>query len=128
MSSVTPPKKQCQQCQSIPRILKAFCYSAAGLRSAYACEAAFREEVWVSLILLVVSFFLRVSFRDHLLLIAPLFFVLLVELLNSAIEAAVDHVSLDFHPMAKRAKDMGSAAVLLSIVMAVLVWVGVLWE
>ncbi|QKE39694.2 MAG: diacylglycerol kinase [Ferrovum myxofaciens] len=128
MPCVTPPRKPCQQWQSLPRVVKAFCHSAAGLRSAYAYEAAFREEVWVSLILLVVSFFLRVSFRDHLLLIVPLLFVLLVELLNSAIEAAVDYISLDLHPMAKRAKDMGSAAVLLSIVMVVLVWVGVLWE
>ncbi len=110
-----------------PRIVKAFFYSAAGFRSAYTGEAAFREEVWVSLILGVISWFLQISLSQHLALVGSLIFVLLVELLNSAIEASVDHTSLEFHPMAKCAKDMGSAAVLLSLVLALMVWVGVLW-
>ena len=108
------------------RVWRALHYSLAGLRAAYTCEDAFRQETLLAAILIPLSFFLPVAWTGRALMIASVLLVLIVELLNSAIEAAVDRVSLDRHHLAKRAKDIGSAAVLLALLNVLLVWLCVL--
>ncbi len=94
----------------------------AGLRAAWQHEDAFRQEVLIAAIAIPVALLLHAGTAGKALMIASILLVLIVELLNSALEAAVDHASLEQHPLAKRAKDVASAAVLLSIVNAVVVW------
>ena len=106
----------------LQRVWNAFHYSMAGLHAAFTCEDAFRQEAMLAGILIPVSFFLPVSGVGHALMIASVLLVLIVELLNSAIEAVVDRVSLDRHHLSKRAKDIGSAAVLLALINVVSVW------
>ena len=112
----------------LSRVWHALHYSLAGLHAAYTCEDAFRQEVFLALLLIPLSFFLPVSWGGRALMIASVFLVLIVELINSAIEAAVDRVSLDRHHLSKRAKDIGSAAVLLALLNVALVWACVLLE
>ncbi|MFY9327319.1 MAG: diacylglycerol kinase [Georgfuchsia sp.] len=109
------------------RILNAFGYSLAGLRAAYRHEDAFRQETWLSLALIPLALFLPASGLGKALMIGSVLLVLIVELLNSAIEAAVDRVSLENHRLAARAKDIGSAAVLVSLLNVFAVWVMVLF-
>ena len=104
------------------RIWRAFFYSKAGLSAALLHEHAFRQELLLALIFLPFAVFLPLTLGERALLIATLLLVLVVELLNSAIEAVVDRVSLDNHELSKRAKDLGSAAVLLSCVIVIIVW------
>lgn len=99
----------------------------AGLRAAWQHEEAFRQEVLVAAIAIPVALLSPVSPLGKALMIASILMVLIVELLNSALEAAVDHTSLEQHPIAKRAKDVASAAVLLSIANAIAVWCLVLF-
>lgn len=94
----------------------------AGLRAAWQHEDAFRQEVLIAAIAIPVALLSPASAVGKALMIASILLVLIVELLNSALEAAVDHTSLEQHPLAKRAKDVASAAVLLSIVNAAVVW------
>lgn len=110
----------------LKRVWSAFFYSLAGLRAAIQHEDAFRQEVLLAGMLIPVALFLHVSTIGKALMIASILLVLIVELLNSAIEAAVDHTSLDHHQLAKRAKDIGSAAVLLSLLNVVFVWLLIL--
>ncbi|MDR2862581.1 MAG: diacylglycerol kinase [Puniceicoccales bacterium] len=110
------------------RIWLAFTYSRDGLAEAVRHEHAFRQELFVIVPMLGVAVALPVGWRDTALLCASLLGVLIVELLNSAVESCIDYISLERHPLAKRAKDMGSAAVGLSIVVAGLVWAAVLFE
>ena len=110
----------------LQRLWNALHYSMAGLRAAYACEDAFRQEALLAALLIPASFFLPVSGIGRALMIASVLLVLVVELLNSAIEATVDRVSLDRHHLSKRAKDIGSAAVLLALINVLLVWACVL--
>ena len=93
-----------------------------GLRAAFQHEEAFRQEVFIAAIAMPVALLLPVSPLGKAMMIASILLVLIVELLNSALEAAVDHTSLEQHPLAKRAKDIASAAVFLSIVNALVVW------
>jgi diacylglycerol kinase (ATP) len=93
-----------------------------GLHVAWQHEDAFRQEVLVAAIAIPVALLLPVALLGKAMMIASLLLVLIVELLNSALEAAVDHTSLEQHPLAKRAKDIASAAVFLSIVNALVVW------
>jgi len=93
-----------------------------GLRAAWRHEDAFRQEVLVALIAIPVALLVPVGAIGKTMLIASILLVLIVELINSALEAAVDHTSLERHPLAKRAKDVASAAVLLSIVNALVIW------
>ena len=106
----------------LQRVWNALHYSLAGLSAAFRCEDAFRQEALLAALLIPASFFLPVSGVGRALMIASVLLVLIVELLNSAIEAAVDRVSLDRHHLSKRAKDIGSAAVLLALINVVLVW------
>lgn len=106
----------------LTRIAKATRYSAQGLRAAWRHESAFRQESVIAAILLPVSFWLGSSATQTAMLIATLAIVLITELLNSAIEAVVDHVSPEHHELAGRAKDLGSAAVFVSLSLTACVW------
>ncbi len=106
------------------RVWNALGYSLAGIRSAYRHEEAFRQELWLSACLVPLALCLPVGWLGRAAMIASVLLVLIVELLNSAIEAAVDRISLAQHDLAKRAKDIGSAAVLLSLLNVVVVWLG----
>ncbi len=106
----------------LARVLAAFFYSIDGLRSAFTNEAAFRQELFLFLLLLPVLIFLPVSGQLKAFLFLANSIILIVELLNSGIEAVVDMTSPEYHKLAKQAKDMGSAAVLLSIILAVVLW------
>lgn len=108
------------------RVFKAFFYSLDGIASSLKHEAAFRQEVILAVILIPLSFVLHVPLAQHLMLAGSVILVLIVELLNSAIEAVVDDISLRNRPLAKRAKDMGSAAVLLSLLNCLMCWVSVI--
>jgi diacylglycerol kinase (ATP) len=108
------------------RVWNAFFYSLDGLRAAYQHEDAFRQEALVAVVLIPLALFLPVSGVGKALMIASVLLVLLVELLNSAVEATVDRISLENHQLAKRAKDIGSAAVFVSLLNAIVVWLLVL--
>lgn len=109
------------------RILDATRISLAGLAAAVRHEDAFRQELIVVAVLAPCGWMLGASGAERALLIGSLLLVLIVELINSAIEAVVDRVSLEYHDLSKRAKDLGSAAVMLSIVNAAIVWALVLF-
>ncbi|WP_420235147.1 diacylglycerol kinase [Pseudomonas sp. ABY48] len=106
----------------LKRILNASGYSLDGLRAAFVGEAAFRQLVLLNVVLIPLSFFLSVSRVERALLIAVCLLALIVELLNSAVEAAIDRISLEQHPLSKNAKDMGSAAQFVALTMIALVW------
>lgn len=108
------------------RIWNALFYSIDGLTAAFRHEDAFRQEALLALVLIPVALFIATSGIGKALMIASVFLVLVVELLNSAVEAAVDRISLENHKLAKRAKDIGSAAVLMALVNVVVVWTLVL--
>ena len=108
------------------RVLNAFNYSMAGLRAAFSCEDAFRQEAVLAAILIPAAFFLPVSGIGRGLMIACVLLVLMVELLNSAIEAAVDRISLSLHPLSKQAKDMGSAAQFIALSAIAITWLVIL--
>jgi diacylglycerol kinase (ATP) len=104
------------------RLINAFGYSIAGFREAYRNEDAFRQEVLLALVLLPLAFYLGQTALHKALMIACVLLVMIVELLNSSIEATVDRISLENHALAKRAKDIGSAAVLMSLINLAVVW------
>lgn len=108
------------------RVRNAFFYSLAGLRAAFENEAAFRQEIFLAIILIPVALFMPASGVGKALMIASVLLVLIVELLNSAVEAVVDRISFERHELAKRAKDIGSAAVMLSLINVPAVWLLVL--
>ncbi len=104
------------------RVINATGYSLAGLRAAFAGEAAFRQLLLLSAILIPISFLLDVSRVERALMVAVCLLSLIIELLNSAIEAAIDRISLERHPLSKNAKDMGSAAQMVGMTMIAAVW------
>ena len=106
----------------IKRLLNAIRYSASGFQIAFSKEDAFRQEIFLALILIPSAFYIASSASELVLLISSTLLVPIIELLNSAIEAAVDRISLEKHQLAKRAKDIGSAAVFLSLVNLLAVW------
>lgn len=108
------------------RILNAAGYSWAGLTAAFRHEDAFRQEVFLAVLLIPLALVLGATGVQRALMIGSVLVVLIVELLNSALEAAVDRISLEHHLLIKRAKDMGSAAVMIALVNAAAVWVLVL--
>jgi diacylglycerol kinase (ATP) len=112
----------------LDRILHAAGYSWAGLRAAYRGESAFRQETWMTLIGLPLAFWIGRDWVQVALLAGSLILVLIVELLNSAVEAVVDRVSFEIHDLSKRAKDIASAAVLLSLVLAGGIWAAAIWQ
>lgn len=106
----------------ITRLTNALAYSLHGFSSAFRHEEAFRQETLLAAIMIPLALILDVSGLARAVMIASVLLVLIVELLNSAIEAAVDRISLENHRLSKRAKDIGSAAVLLSLVNVAVVW------
>lgn len=106
----------------LSRLVNAFGYSVEGFKAAFKHEDAFRQEVFLSLILVPLGLYLGKTGVEKALLVTVILLVLIVELFNSAIEAAVDHTSLERHLLAKRAKDIGSAAVFVALAIAVIVW------
>ena len=112
--------------RGLQRIVDATHYSLEGLRAAWAGEAAFRQELVISALLTPVALLLPVGLAEKILLIGVLALVIIVELLNSAIEAAVDRDSLEINPLGKRAKDVGSAAVMMALMLAAGTWLAIL--
>jgi diacylglycerol kinase (ATP) len=110
----------------IDRIVHATRNSLNGLHAAYTGESAFRQETWLAVVMLPLSFWLGRNAIEIALLAGTVLLVLIVELLNSAIEAVVDRVSFDWHDLSKRAKDIASAAVLLSLLLCAGMWLTVI--
>ncbi|WP_309626728.1 diacylglycerol kinase [Methylibium sp.] len=112
----------------LDRVIRATGYSVHGLLLAYRGESAFRQEVWVAAVLLPGAFWVGRSWIEISLLVGAVLLVLIVELLNSSIEAAIDRVGYELHDLSKRAKDLASAAVMLSVLLCVGVWAAALWQ
>ena len=111
----------------ITRIIKAAGYSWKGVRAAWINEAAFRQEGVAVIIAIIIAASVDVDAITRVLLIGSVVLVMIVEILNSAIEAVVDRIGSEFHELSGRAKDMGSAAVLMAILLALFTWVSLLW-
>ena len=112
----------------ITRILDATGYSMSGIRAAWKNEAAFRQEVVGGLVMLLLSFFIAADPLQWLLLVFPLLILLIVELINSALESVVDRIGPEKHELSGRTKDMGSAAVFFSLVLVVVSWAAIIWH
>ena len=121
------PVSEFKSKSGVKRIFAAFFYSIDGLKAAWKNEHAFRQEVVLAVPAVIVALLLPVSALEKLMLISVVVMVLIVELVNSAIEAIVDKASPEFHELAGRAKDMGSAAVLLLMCNVMLCWGLILW-
>jgi diacylglycerol kinase (ATP) len=111
----------------IARIIAAAGHSINGMKACWEHEAAYRQDVALSLVLFIASFFVAKSASQWLLLISPLFLLLIVESLNSAIEAAVDRISTEYHDLSGRAKDIASAAVFFCLCLIVVSWGAIAW-
>lgn len=111
----------------LKRILLAAKYSWQGFRAAYRKEEAFRQEVWLAIFAVPLGFYLGSDGVERALLVGSILLVLIVELLNTGIENVVDRVGTDLHKLSGRAKDMGSAAVFTSLILAAMVWLSILW-
>ncbi len=110
----------------ITRIIHAGGYSMKGLHAAWKYEAAFRQEVTLLILLSMVTFFLPIDKHEQITLIGSLVLVVIVELINSAIEAVVDRTGSEWHELSGRAKDIGSAAVFITLALTALVWAVIL--
>lgn len=117
-----------KQNTGVKRIVNATFFSVAGLRAAWRNEAAFRQECLLALVLTPTALWLGQTAAERALLIATVWLVLIVELLNSAVEAVVDRVGTDHHKLSGRAKDLGSAGVFVSLLLTLVVWVLIGWE
>ncbi len=128
---MTQPEQAVSEFKSksgLKRIFSALLYSIDGFKSAWRNEHAFRQELVLVVLGIVIALALPVSAFEKLMMIAVLLLILVVELINSAIEAVVDRVSLERHSLSKNAKDFGSAAVLLTFVIALATWVVILLD
>lgn len=114
------------EAKGIKRIIYANQFSWQGLRRCYQSEAAFRQELWVGIVLIPLAIYMADSAIERILLIFPIFLVLIVEVINSAIESVVDRIGDEYHPLSGAAKDMGSAAVWLSLLLLVITWLIIL--
>lgn len=112
----------------LDRIRHAAGYSIEGMVGAYRHESAFRQETWLAVLLVPLAFWIGRSWVEVALLAGSVLLVMVVELLNSAVEAAVDRISLELHDLAKRAKDYGSAAVFIALTLCGCVWAAALWQ
>lgn len=99
-----------------------------GIRDAWHYESAFRQDAFISVVLLLLSFLLARTVVEWIILILPLFVLLIVELLNSAIENVVDRIGPERHELSGRAKDMGSSAVFFCLILIAVVWLGMAWS
>lgn len=114
--------------RGLHRIIWASKYSWLGIKAAWKHEAAFREELYLMVIMLPAAFWLGQTAVERILLIGVCFLVVIVELLNSAIEAAIDRIGSEMHELSGRAKDMGSAAVFFALCLAGLCWGLIAWQ
>lgn len=112
----------------LDRIAHAAGYSLDGVIAAYRNESAFRQESWLAALLVPLAFWLGQGWVEIALLAGSVLLVMVVELLNSAVEATVDRISFELHDLAKRAKDFGSAAVFISLTLCGAVWSAALWQ
>jgi diacylglycerol kinase (ATP) len=117
-----------KQNTGLKRIVNATFFSLAGLKAAWRNEAAFRQESLLALVLTPTAFWLGQNAVERSLLIGSVWLVLIVELLNSAVEATVDRVGMDHHKLSGRAKDLGSAGVFVSLVLTLIIWALIAWE
>jgi len=108
------------------RLLSAAKFSKQGLQAAYKGEAAFRQEVWLAVVLIPLGLWLGDTPLEKGLLVVSMLFLMVVELLNSGVESVVDRVGEEYHPLSGKAKDICSAAVLLAMIIVVIIWVAVL--
>ncbi|UCV19436.1 diacylglycerol kinase [Ferribacterium limneticum] len=113
--------------KGLRRLINALGYSRDGIAAAWRNEAAFRQEILLTAIALPLAFYLGKTGVERALMIGSVILILIVEILNSAVEAVVDKASPEKSELAKRAKDMGSAAVLLSLINAAAIWACLLW-
>ncbi len=113
--------------KGLSRILHAGGYSMQGLRAGWG-ETAFRQEAILSLVLMPLAFWLGQNWVETALLAGTVLLVMIVELLNTCVESAIDRIGPEWHDLSKRAKDMGSAAVLLSLLLCTGVWLAALWQ
>lgn len=113
--------------KGLSRVWHATGYSLAGLRAGWG-ETAFRQEALAAMVLLPASFWLGRNWVETALLAASVVFVMVVELLNTAVETAIDRIGPEWHDLSKRAKDMGSAAVLLSLLLCLVIWAAALYH
>jgi len=116
-----------QKNTGIKRIFLAFGYSLKGIKSAFKHEAAFRQEALLALILIPIALLVDVTQVERILLISPVILVLIFEIINSAIEAVVDRIGSEFHELSGRAKDMGSSAVLIGLLLTAYIWIEILF-
>lgn len=114
---IIPPK-----IKGIKRILRAAEFSWDGLRAAYKSEEAFRHDVFLACVLIPISFFIEATRAEHILLIASVIFLLICELINTAIEVVIERISAEWHYMSKKAKDIGSAIVFLALLQILFFW------
>ena len=114
--------------RGIERIIKATRNSFRGILDAFKFEAAFRQELGLTIILLPASIWLARTMIEWLLLITPLFLLIIVELLNSAVENTVDRIGAERHTLSGRAKDIASAAVMFTLVFLAVTWLGIAWS
>ena len=126
-ASETPPSVPAKK-KGLARIWAATVYSAEGLRACFRSEEAFRIESILSVFLIPLAFILGETALETTMLLFPIVLVLLVELLNSAVEAVVDRVSLDYHELSKKAKDIASGAVFISLITFLLIWSVLLFD
>jgi diacylglycerol kinase (ATP) len=113
--------------RGISRIWHAIGYSVAGIRAAW-LETAFRQESIAAIVLFPIAFWIGSNWIEVVLLIGSTMFVIIVELINTAIEASIDRISGEWHPVSKKAKDLGSAAVLLSLLLCVGIWGAAIYQ
>ncbi|MGN5533215.1 diacylglycerol kinase [Acinetobacter sp. Lyrl_1] len=116
------PRSPYKGTSGLQRILNATSYSLAGFKAAFQNEAAFRQIILINSLLIPLSFFMPVSRVEQVLMIVVCLLAIIVELINSAIEAVVDRVSMEQHPLSKNAKDMGSAAQFVALAIITLTW------
>ncbi|MCA4789641.1 MULTISPECIES: diacylglycerol kinase [Acinetobacter] len=116
------PRSPYKGTSGLQRILNATSYSLAGFKAAFQNEAAFRQIILINSLLIPLSFFMPVSRVEQVIMIVVCLLAIIVELINSAIEAVVDRVSIEQHPLSKNAKDMGSAAQFVALAIIALTW------
>ena len=120
--TVPPEESPFKGKRGLVRVVHAFFNSLAGLADAWRHESAFRQEILLAAVLIPIACYVPVTNVERALLIGSVLLVLIVELLNSSVEAAIDRISFDHHSLSKRAKDIGSAAVFVALLLMGLVW------